>query len=142
MTLEQLRIFVAVAERQHVTLAARALNLAQPAASHAIAALELQHDTRLFDRVPEREFHVLRHLERYKSRAAEALLALVATSPVGRTRRCRPLPETKKYTMVSSTASPTPSPGSFRHSRQNRVPRSARRPALHPNKATEAGTPG
>src|SRR5260221_3118208 len=51
MTLEQLRIFVAVAERQHVTQAAHALNLAQSAASHAIAALEARHDTRLFDRV-------------------------------------------------------------------------------------------
>jgi Bacterial regulatory helix-turn-helix protein, lysR family len=38
MTLEQLRIFVAVAERQHVTEAARALNLAQSAASHTIAS--------------------------------------------------------------------------------------------------------
>jgi DNA-binding transcriptional LysR family regulator len=47
MTLEQLRIFVAVAERQHVTQAARSLNLAQSAASHAIAALESQHDTKL-----------------------------------------------------------------------------------------------
>ncbi|WP_342641017.1 LysR family transcriptional regulator [Rhodoligotrophos ferricapiens] len=54
MTLEQLRIFVAVAERQHVTRAARALNLAQSAASHAIAALEAQHNTRLFDRVGRR----------------------------------------------------------------------------------------
>ena len=54
MTLEQLRIFVAVAERQHVTQAARALNLAQSAASHAIAALEAGHDTRLFDRVGRR----------------------------------------------------------------------------------------
>lgn len=54
MTLEQLRIFVAVAERQHVTQAARALNLAQSAASHAIAALEKRHDTRLFDRVGRR----------------------------------------------------------------------------------------
>lgn len=54
MTLEQLRIFVAVAERQHVTQAARALNLAQSAASHAIATLETQHDTRLFDRVGRR----------------------------------------------------------------------------------------
>ncbi len=51
MTLEQLRIFVAVAERQHVTRAARALNLAQSAASHAIAQLEERHGTRLFDRV-------------------------------------------------------------------------------------------
>ena len=51
MTLEQLRIFVAVAERQHVTRAAQALNLAQSAASHAIAALEAQHGTKLFNRV-------------------------------------------------------------------------------------------
>jgi DNA-binding transcriptional LysR family regulator len=40
VTLDQLRIFVAVAERQHVTHAAEALNLAQSAASHAIASLE------------------------------------------------------------------------------------------------------
>jgi DNA-binding transcriptional LysR family regulator len=45
---------VAVAERQHVTEAARALNLAQSAASHAIAALEARHDTKLFDRVGRR----------------------------------------------------------------------------------------
>ncbi len=51
MTLEQLRTFVAVAERQHVTQAARALNLAQSAVSHAITALEARHDTKLFDRV-------------------------------------------------------------------------------------------
>lgn len=54
MTLEQLRIFVAVAERQHVTQAAQALNLAQSAASHAIAALEARHDTKLFDRIGRR----------------------------------------------------------------------------------------
>jgi DNA-binding transcriptional LysR family regulator len=54
MTLEQLRVFVAVAERQHVTQAARALNLAQSAASHAIAALETRHDTRLFNRIGRR----------------------------------------------------------------------------------------
>ena len=35
MTLEQLRIFAAVAEQQHVTRAAQALNLAQSAASAA-----------------------------------------------------------------------------------------------------------
>jgi DNA-binding transcriptional LysR family regulator len=54
MTLEQLRIFIAVAERQHVTKAARALNLAQSAASHAIATLEARHDTKLFDRIGRR----------------------------------------------------------------------------------------
>lgn len=51
MTLEQLRVFVAVAERQHVTRAAEALHLTQSAVSAAIAALESRHETRLFDRV-------------------------------------------------------------------------------------------
>ena len=51
MTLEQLRVFVAVAERQHVTRAAEALNLAQSAVSAAIAALEGRHGARLFHRV-------------------------------------------------------------------------------------------
>lgn len=43
MTLEQLRIFVAVAEHAHVTRAARALNLTQSTVSAAIAALEARH---------------------------------------------------------------------------------------------------
>ena len=51
MTLEQLRIFVAVAEREHVTAAARELHLTQSAVSNALAALEARHDVRLFDRV-------------------------------------------------------------------------------------------
>ena len=51
MTLEQLRIFVAVAEREHVTSAARAINVTQSAASAAIAALEERHDVKLFHRV-------------------------------------------------------------------------------------------
>jgi DNA-binding transcriptional LysR family regulator len=51
MTLEQLRIFVAVAERQHITRAAEALNLTQSAVSAAIAALEGRHDAKLFNRV-------------------------------------------------------------------------------------------
>jgi DNA-binding transcriptional LysR family regulator len=51
MTLEQLRIFVAVAERLHMTRAAEALNLTQSAVSAAVAALEARHRTRLFDRV-------------------------------------------------------------------------------------------
>jgi len=51
MTLEQLRIFVAVAEQEHMTRAAEALNLTQSATSAAIAALEERHAARLFDRV-------------------------------------------------------------------------------------------
>ncbi len=51
MTLEQLRIFVAVAERQHITRAAAALHLTQAAVSASIAALERVNDIRLFDRV-------------------------------------------------------------------------------------------
>ncbi len=54
MTLEQLRIFVAVAEREHVTQAAQALNLTQSAVSAAIAALEQRHDVKLFDRIGRR----------------------------------------------------------------------------------------
>src|SRR5260370_27278162 len=51
MTLEQLRIFIAVAEKQHVTRAASELNLTQSATSAAIAALERRYGIKLFDRV-------------------------------------------------------------------------------------------
>src|SRR5690348_2953378 len=51
MTLEQLRVFVAVAERQHMTRAAESLHLAQSAVSAAIAALEARHGAKLFHRV-------------------------------------------------------------------------------------------
>jgi DNA-binding transcriptional LysR family regulator len=51
MTLEQLRIFVAVADRRHMTRAATELGITQSAASAAIAALEARYDARLFDRV-------------------------------------------------------------------------------------------
>jgi DNA-binding transcriptional LysR family regulator len=51
MTLEQLRIFLEVAARQHVTRAAEALNLTQSAVSAAISALEMRHAVILFDRV-------------------------------------------------------------------------------------------
>jgi DNA-binding transcriptional LysR family regulator len=54
MTLEQLRIFVAVAEREHMTRAAEVLNITQSAASNAIAALEARHDVKLFHRVGRR----------------------------------------------------------------------------------------
>ncbi|MEI9984825.1 MAG: LysR substrate-binding domain-containing protein [Aliidongia sp.] len=54
MTLDQLRIFVAVATRLHVTQAAHELNLTQSAASAAIAALETQYRTLLFHRIGRR----------------------------------------------------------------------------------------
>jgi len=54
MTLEQLRIFVAVAEREHVTRAARALNLTQSAVSAAVSALEARYATQLFNRIGRR----------------------------------------------------------------------------------------
>ncbi len=54
MTLEQLRIFVAVAEREHVTRAARALNLTQSAVSSAVGAIEARYATQLFNRIGRR----------------------------------------------------------------------------------------
>jgi DNA-binding transcriptional LysR family regulator len=54
MTLDQLRIFVAVAEREHMTRAAEALGLAQSAVSAAISALETHHAVTLFHRVGRR----------------------------------------------------------------------------------------
>lgn len=51
MTLDQLRIFIAVAERGHVTRAARSLGMTQSAVSAAISALESRYGARLFDRV-------------------------------------------------------------------------------------------
>jgi DNA-binding transcriptional LysR family regulator len=75
VTLDQLRIFVAVAERQRVTHAAEALNVAQSAASHAIASLEDRHKTKLFNRIG-------RHIELTEAgqaflREARAVLATV-----------------------------------------------------------------
>ncbi|MEO3428740.1 LysR substrate-binding domain-containing protein [Pelagibius sp. CAU 1746] len=54
MTLEQLRIFVAVADTLHMTRAARELNLTQSAVSAAVAALENRHGVRLFHRIGRR----------------------------------------------------------------------------------------
>ncbi|QPZ92097.1 LysR substrate-binding domain-containing protein [Thioclava electrotropha] len=51
MTPEQLRVFVAVAEEQHMTRAAARLNMTQSTASAAIAALEARHEIALFDRI-------------------------------------------------------------------------------------------
>jgi DNA-binding transcriptional LysR family regulator len=51
MNLDQLRVFVAVAERGHVTRAAEGLGMSQSAASAAIKALEHSCGVRLFNRV-------------------------------------------------------------------------------------------
>jgi DNA-binding transcriptional LysR family regulator len=73
MTLEQLRIFVAVAEKEHVTQAARELNLTQSATSAAIAALEERYGIKLFDRVGRGI--VLTHAGRTFLAEARAVLA-------------------------------------------------------------------
>jgi DNA-binding transcriptional LysR family regulator len=54
MTLEQLRLFVAVAEREHMTRAAAALHRTQSAVSAAIASLEAQSGVILFHRIGRR----------------------------------------------------------------------------------------
>src|SRR6202011_2669130 len=51
MTLDQLQIFIAVAEREHVTRAADVLGLAPPSVSAAVASLEREFGTKLFHRV-------------------------------------------------------------------------------------------
>lgn len=54
MTFEQLSIFVAVAERQHLTRAAQALRLTPSAVSASIKALEGFYNVALFERVGRR----------------------------------------------------------------------------------------
>ncbi|MBE3637967.1 LysR substrate-binding domain-containing protein [Mangrovicoccus algicola] len=73
MTLDQLRIFLAVAREAHVTRAAGQLHLTQSAVSSAIAALEAQHGLRLFDRIG-RGIRLTEAGARFVS-AAEAVLA-------------------------------------------------------------------
>lgn len=51
MTLDQLRVFIAVAEREHLTKAADAISLTASAVSSAIKNLEDSSGIRLFDRV-------------------------------------------------------------------------------------------
>lgn len=54
MTLEQLRIFIAVAEREHLTQAAEALHLTPSAVSSAIRVLEERYSIALFHRTGRR----------------------------------------------------------------------------------------
>ena len=78
MTLEQLRIFIAVAEREHVTQASRDLNLTQSAVSAAISALEARHAVRLFDRIGRRI--VLTEAGRHFLVEARAVLSRVSNA--------------------------------------------------------------
>jgi DNA-binding transcriptional LysR family regulator len=73
MTLEQLRIFAAVADKQHVTQAASELHLTQSATSSAISALEGRYGVKLFDRVGRGI--VLTHTGRTFLAEARAVLA-------------------------------------------------------------------
>lgn len=51
MTLDQLRVFVAVAEREHVTRAAEALEMTQSSVSVAVSSLEREFGTKFFHRL-------------------------------------------------------------------------------------------
>ncbi|MHA3976043.1 LysR substrate-binding domain-containing protein [Halovulum sp. GXIMD14794] len=78
MTLEQLRIFLAVANLEHVTRAASQLGISQSAVSAAISALETRHAVQLFDRVGRRI--ALTDAGQNFVRAAEAVLAQAETA--------------------------------------------------------------
>ncbi len=78
MTLEQLRVFVCVAECEHMTRAAQTLNLTQSATSAAVAALEERHGVKLFDRIGRRI--ALTGAGRAFLSEARAVLACAATA--------------------------------------------------------------
>jgi DNA-binding transcriptional LysR family regulator len=87
MTLEQLTIFVAVAEREHLTRAAQALHLSPSAVSAAVRALEARYQVALFDRLGRgmalsaagRQFLPLARATIGEARRAEAALAELGT---------------------------------------------------------------
>lgn len=91
MTLEQLRVFVAVAEHEHVTRAARVLNLTQSATSAAVGALEERYQVRLFDRLGRgisltavgKTFLVEARAVLARAAAAETMLVDLAALKVG-----------------------------------------------------------
>ena len=94
MTLEQLRIFLAVADRAHVTRAAEALRMTQSAVSSALRALESRHDVRLFDRVGRgivlteagRRFVPAAQAVLHQAETAELILNDLSARPRGRLR--------------------------------------------------------
>lgn len=74
MTLEQLAIFIAVAEREHLTNGAAAMGLTPSAASAAIKALETVYKVDLFDRVGRR-IELTRAGRRFLAEARRTLTA-------------------------------------------------------------------
>ena len=92
LTLEQLRIFIAVAEREHLTRAAADIGLTASAVSASIRALETYYNVALFDRVGRgielteagRVF-----LEEAKATLARAEAAGLVLSELGGLRRGR-----------------------------------------------------
>ena len=54
ITLDQIRIFLAVAKHQHFTNAADELHVTQPAVSAAISCIEQQYGVKLFHRIGRR----------------------------------------------------------------------------------------
>src|SRR6478672_11496984 len=81
MTLEQLSIFVAVAERQHLTKAAAAIGLTASAVSASIKSLEAFYDVKLFDRFG-RGIQLTREGRRLLPKAKETLAQAKATEAV------------------------------------------------------------
>jgi DNA-binding transcriptional LysR family regulator len=78
MTLDQLRIFLEVAQRGHVTQAAKMLNLTQSAVSASISTLESTHSVKLFDRIGRGI--TLTEAGRTFAQTAQALLAQAETA--------------------------------------------------------------
>jgi DNA-binding transcriptional LysR family regulator len=90
MTLDQLRIFIAVAEREHLTRAAGALNLTPSAVSAAIHALEARYGVHLFNRIGRRiELSPTgrRFLVEAKATQRSAGLAVLALTELGGLQR-------------------------------------------------------
>lgn len=90
MTLEQLRIFIAVAEREHLSRAAAALRLTPSAVSAAIRVLETRYGVHLFHRIGRRIelSQTGRHfLQEAKATQASAQLAERALAELGGLRR-------------------------------------------------------
>ena len=81
MTLDQLEIFVAVAQHLHFTRAAETLYITQPSVSAAIQNLEEQYGVRLFNRVGRRI--ELTDAGRMLQQEAEKILQQVALTELG-----------------------------------------------------------